>query len=81
MPLDDIPCRYEMGEAIRAMANRTVVKKDGLPVRRLKAPADEGAPDTLIKFYHSIVVAVQRGRRVAQQRMDAMVKELHQTKD
>lgn len=37
MPLDDVPSRYEVEEAVRAMANRKAVGPDGLPTELLKA--------------------------------------------
>ena len=33
-PLDDVPSKYEVEEAIRALANRKVVGPDGLPAER-----------------------------------------------
>ena len=35
-PLDDVPSRHEVEEAIRAMTNRKAVGPDGLPVEPLK---------------------------------------------
>ena len=46
-PLDDVPSRYEVEEAIRAMANRKAVGPDGLPVELLKVLVDEGDSDNL----------------------------------
>ena len=40
-PLDDIPSRYEVEEAIRALANRKAVRPDGLPAELLEVLADE----------------------------------------
>ena len=45
--LDDGPSRYEVEEAIRAMANRKAVGPDGLPVELLKVLVDEGDSDNL----------------------------------
>ena len=60
------PSRYEVEEAIRALANRKAIGSDGLPAELLKVLADEGELDTLGKF-HDIVVAVWRGGGVPQQ--------------
>ena len=65
-PLDDVPSRYEIGEAIRELANRKAVGPDGLPAEILKFLADEGELNTLGKFY-DIIVAVSRGGGVSQQ--------------
>ena len=65
-PLDDAPSRYEVEEAIRALANRKAVGPDGLPAELLKVLADEGELDTLGNF-HDIIVAVWRGVGVPQQ--------------
>ena len=59
-PLDDVPSRYEVEEAIRALANRKAIGPDGLPVEILKILADEGEMITLGKF-HDIIIAVWRG--------------------
>ena len=64
-PLDDVPPRYELEEAIRALANRKTVRLDGLPAELLKVLADEGELNTLRKF-HDIIVAVWRGGGVPQ---------------
>ena len=40
-PLDDVPSRYKVEEAIRAMANRKAVGPDGLRVELLKILVDE----------------------------------------
>ena len=56
-PLDDVPSRYEVEEAIRALANRRAVGPDGLPAELLKVLADEGEFNTLGNF-HNIIVAV-----------------------
>ena len=45
--LDDVPSRYEVEEAIRALASRKVVGPDGLPAKLLKILVDEGELDTL----------------------------------
>ena len=63
--LDDVPSRYEVEEAIRALANRKAVGPDGLPAELLKVLADEGELNTLGKF-HDIIVAVWRGGGVPQ---------------
>ena len=79
-PLDDVLSRYEVEEAIRALANRKPVGPDGLPAKLLKVLADEGELDTLGKF-HDIIVAVWRGGGVLQQWKDATIKVLHKKKD
>ena len=79
-PLDDVPSRYEVEEAIHALANRKVVGPDGLPAELLKVLADKGELNTLGKF-HDIIVAVWRGGGVLQQWKDATIKVLHQKKD
>ena len=78
--LDDVPSRYEVEEAIRALASRKAVGPDGLPAELLKVLADEGELDTLGKF-HDIIVAVWRGGRVPQQWKYATIKVLHKKKD
>ena len=78
-PLDDIPSRYEVEEAIRALANRKAVGSDGLPTELLKGLADKGELDTLGKF-HDIIIAVSRGGGVPQQRKDATIKVLDKRK-
>ena len=60
-PLDDVPSRNEVEEAIRAMANRKVVGTDGLPVELLKVPVDEGDPGNLRNFYEFVVAMWRRG--------------------
>ena len=75
-PLDDVPSRYEVAEAIRALANRKTVGPDGLPAELLKVLADEGEVDTLGKF-HDIIVAVWRGGGVPQQWKDSTIEVLH----
>ena len=78
--LDDVPSRYEIEEAIRALANRKAVGPDGLPVEFLKVLADEGEFNTLGNF-HDIIVAVWRGGGVPQQwKEDATIKVLHKKK-
>ena len=79
-PLDDVPSRYEVEEAIRALANRKAVGPDGLPAELLKVLADEGELNTLGKF-HDIIVAVWRGGGVPQQWKDATIKVLHKKND
>ena len=78
-PLDDVPSKYEVEEAIRALANRKAVGPDGLPAELLKVLADEGELNTLGKF-HDIIVAVWRGGGVPQQWKDATIKVLHKEK-
>ena len=60
-PLDDAPSRYEVEEAIRALANRKTVGPDGLPAELLKVLADEGELNASGMFY-DIIIAVWRGR-------------------
>ena len=79
-PLDDAPTRYEVEEAIRALANRKAVGPDGLHAELLKVLADEGELNTLGKF-HDIIVAVWRGGGLPQQWKDATIKVLHKEKD
>ena len=74
--MDDVPSKYEVGEAIRAMANRKAVGLDGLPAELLKILTDERDSDTLVNLY-DIVVAVWRGGGVPQQWKYAMIKVLH----
>ena len=78
-PLDDVPSRYEVEEAIRALANRKAVGPDGLPAELLEVLADEVELNTLGKF-HNIVVAVWRGGGVPQQWKDETNKVLHKKK-
>ena len=59
-PLDEVPSKYEVEEAIRALANRKAVYPDGLPAELLKVLADEGESSTLGKL-HDVIVAVWRG--------------------
>ena len=61
--LDDVPSRYELEEAVRALANRKAVGPDCLLAELLKVLADEGEFNTLGKF-HDIIVAVWRGGSV-----------------
>ena len=65
-PLDDVPSRYEVEEAIRALANRKVIGPDGLPAERLKVLANGGELNTLGTF-HDVIVCVWRGGGVPQQ--------------
>ena len=65
-PLDDVPCRHEVEEAIRALANRKAAGADGLPAELLKVLVDKGELDTLGKF-HDIIIALWRGDGVQQQ--------------
>ena len=78
-PLDDVPSRYEIEEAIRALANRKAVGPDGLPAELLKVLADEGELNTFEKF-HDINVAVWKGIGVPQQWKDATIKVLGKKK-
>ena len=57
IPLDDVPHRYEVEEAIRALANRKAVGPDGFLAELVKVLADEGEFDTHGTF-HDIIVAV-----------------------
>ena len=75
MPLDDVPCRHEVEEAFRAMANRKAVETDGLPAGLLKTLAH-----TLVNFC-DIVVAVWSGGDVPHLWKDVTIKELHKKKD
>ena len=79
-PLDAVPSRYEVEEAICALANRKPVGPDGFPAELLKVLANEGELNTLGKF-HDIIVAVWRGDGVLQQWKDATIKVLHKKKD
>ena len=54
-PLYDVLSRYEVEEAIRAIANRKAVGPDGLPVELLKVLLDEGDSDNLGNFYETVV--------------------------
>ena len=78
-PLDDVPSRYQVEEAIRALKNGKAVGPDGLPVELLKVLAEEGRMDTLGTF-HDINVAVWRGGGVRRQWKDATIKVLHKKK-
>ena len=49
-PLDDVPSRYEVEEAIRAMADRKALGSDGLPVELLKVLVDEGDSGQFVKL-------------------------------
>lgn len=42
IPLGDVPPRYEVEEAIRAMVNRRAVGLDGLPVETPEGPSRPG---------------------------------------
>ena len=55
-PLDDVPSRYEVEEAIHALVNRKAVGFDGFPAEFLKFLADGEELNTLEKF-HDIIVA------------------------
>ena len=79
-PLDDVASRYEVEEAIRALANRKVVGLDGPPSELLKVLTDKGDLITLGKV-HDIIVAVWRGRGVPQQMKYATTTGLHNKKD
>ena len=78
-PLDDVLSRYEVEEAIRALANRKAGGPDGLPAELLKVLADERELDMLGKL-HDIIVAMWRGGGVPQQWKDATIKALHKKK-
>ena len=65
-PLDDVPSRYEVEEAIRALANRKAVGPDGPPFELLKVLADDRELNTLGNV-HDTIVAVWRGGGVPQQ--------------
>ena len=78
-PLTDVPPRYEVEEAIRALANRKALRPDGLSVELLKVLADK-EKNTPGKF-HDIIVAVWRGGGVPQQWKDATIKVLHKKRD
>ena len=54
-PLEDVPSRYELDEAIRALANLKEVRSDGLPAELLNVLADEGESNTLGTFHDTIV--------------------------
>ena len=75
-PLDDIPSRHQVEEAIRALANRKAVGPDGLPAELLMIFAGEGELNTLGKF-HDVIVAVRRGVGVPKEWKDATIKVLH----
>ena len=79
-PLDAVPFRYEVKEAIRALANRKAVGPDGLPAELLKGLADEGEFNTLGNF-HDIIFAVWRKGSVPQQWKYKTIKVLHKKKD
>ena len=49
-PLADVPSRYEVEEAILAMANRKAVGPDGLPAKLLKVLVDEGDSGQFVKL-------------------------------
>ena len=79
-PLDDVPSRLEVQEAIRALANCYAIEPDGLSAELLKVLADEGQFNTLENF-HDVIVALWRGDGVPQQWKDATIKVLHRKKD
>lgn len=58
--LDNVSSRYEVAEAIRAMANPKVVGPGGVSAEILKFLADEGDSDTQGMVYE-ILAAVWRG--------------------
>ena len=64
-PLDDVPSRYEVEEAIRPCANQKPVVPDGLPAELLKFLTDQRGLDTLGKI-HYIIAAVCMGGGVPQ---------------
>ena len=78
-PLDDVPSRYEVEEAIRALATRKGVRPDGLLADLSKVLTDEGELNNLGNF-HDIVVAVWRGGDVPQQWKDATTEVLTRRK-
>ena len=67
-PLDDVPSRYQVEEATRAMENRKAVGPDGLPVELLKVPVDEGDSDTLRNFYEIVCSVEGKARAAAMKR-------------
>ena len=75
-PLDDVPGRYGVEEAIRALANRTSVGPDGFPAELLKVSADKRKLDAHEKF-HDINVAVWRGGGASQRWKYTTIKVLH----
>ena len=79
-PLVDVPSRYEVVEAIRALANRNAVGPDGLAAELSKVLADEGKFNILGKF-HDVIVAVWRGGGVPQQWKYATIKVIYKKKD
>ena len=79
--LDDALSRYEVEEAMRALANRMTVGPNGLPAEPLKVLAEKGGLDTLGRF-HDIIVAevasrnngkVQRLRRCTRRKIGQSV--------
>ena len=76
-PLDDVPSRYEVEEAIRALANRKAVGPDGPPFEHLKVLADDRELNTLGNVYHRR--CVEEGWRTAtmeeMQRLNCSTKE------
>ena len=54
-PLDDVPSRCEVEEAIRALVNRKGVGPDGLPAELFKVLEDKREFDTLGNFHDTIV--------------------------
>ena len=78
-PLNDVLSRYEVEEAILALANRKAIGPDGIPAELTKVLADEGEFNTLGKF-HDFIVAVWRRGGVPQQWKDATIQVLHKKK-
>ena len=79
-PLDDAPSRYEVEEAIRALANRKAVGPDGLPAELLEILTDERELKTAGRF-HNIIVVVWMGGGVPQHWKSATIKALHKKRD
>ena len=79
-PLDVVPSRYEVEDAIVATENRKAVGPDGFPAKLLKVLAGEGDSDTSRSFYE-IIFAVRRGGVEPQQWKGATIKVLHKKED
>ena len=77
--LDDVPPRYEVEDAVLAMANLQSLGPDDLPSELLKILGDEGNSDTLVKVY-DIVVVVRRGGGVSPQWKSATIKVMYKKK-
>ena len=61
-PLDNVPSRYEVEEAVRALTNRKAVGPDCPPAELFKGLADEGELNTLEKFHDIIHHRCVEGR-------------------